>query len=45
MKYLGMLVDEKKLTMSQWVPVEEKFAKKYLDGREICFQLGIELLR
>jgi hypothetical protein len=28
MKYLGMLVDEKKLAVSQWLRVEEKFAKK-----------------
>jgi hypothetical protein len=28
MKYLGMSIDEKKLIVSQWVPVEEKFAKK-----------------
>jgi hypothetical protein len=28
MKYLGMPVDEKKLVVSQWDPVEEKFAKK-----------------
>jgi hypothetical protein len=44
MKYLVMPVDEKKLAMSQWVPAEEKFAKKNLVGRAICFQLGIELL-
>jgi hypothetical protein len=38
MKYLGMPVDEKKLDVSQWAPVEEKFAKKKsLDGKEICF--------
>jgi hypothetical protein len=30
MKYLGMPVDEKKLVVSQWAPVEEKFAKKNL---------------
>jgi hypothetical protein len=28
MIYLGMPVDEKKLVVSQWDPVEEKFAKK-----------------
>jgi hypothetical protein len=28
MKYLGMPVDEKKLAVSQWALVEEKFAKQ-----------------
>jgi hypothetical protein len=30
MKYLGTPVDEKKLAVSQWSPVQEKFAKKNL---------------
>jgi hypothetical protein len=38
MKYLGMPIDEKKLAVSQWVPIEEKFAKKLLVGRVICYQ-------
>jgi hypothetical protein len=28
MKYLGIPIDEKKLVVSQWDHVEEKFAKK-----------------
>jgi hypothetical protein len=39
MKYLGMPIDEKKLAVSQWDPVEEKFGKRLLVGKERCFPL------
>jgi hypothetical protein len=41
MKYLGIPIDEKKLAVSQWDPVEEKFEKRLLDGKEICYPLEI----
>jgi hypothetical protein len=40
MKYLGMQVDEKKLAVSQWVPVEEKFAKKISGWKGNLLSIG-----
>jgi hypothetical protein len=40
MKYLGMPVDEKKLAVSQWVPVEEKFAKKIAGWKGNMISIG-----
>jgi hypothetical protein len=40
MKYLGMPVDEMKLVVSQWVPVEEKFAKKISGWKGNLLSIG-----
>jgi hypothetical protein len=40
MKYLGMPVDEKKLAVSQWAPVEEKFAKKISGWKGNLLSIG-----
>jgi hypothetical protein len=42
MKYLGVLADEKKLAVSQWDIVEEKFVKKIAARKAIFFQLVAE---
>jgi hypothetical protein len=39
MKYLGMPVDEKKLVVSQWDPVEGKFAKKISGWKGILLSI------
>jgi hypothetical protein len=40
MKYLGMPVDEKRLAVSQWVPIEEKFAKKIAGWKGNMLSIG-----
>jgi hypothetical protein len=40
MKYLGMPIDEKKLVVSQWDPVEEKFGKKIVGWKGNILSIG-----
>jgi hypothetical protein len=40
MKYLGMPIDEKKLVVSQWDPVEEKFEKKIVVWKGNMLSIG-----
>jgi mannosylglycoprotein endo-beta-mannosidase len=40
MKYLGMPIDEKKLVVSQWEPVEDKFGKKIAGWKGNMLSIG-----
>jgi mannosylglycoprotein endo-beta-mannosidase len=40
MKYLGIPIDEKKLIVSQWDPMEEKFEKKIVGWKGNMLSIG-----
>ena len=42
MKHLGMPVDEKRLAMSQWGPIDEKFAGKLAGWKGKLLSTGAE---